>query len=71
MVSHRLDFVVKHMPAEGEGQLIDVYDGALPFSKEEAGKRVQAYADRPLKEEDLAPPPAEEDAPAEAAATSA
>jgi regulator of sirC expression with transglutaminase-like and TPR domain len=48
-------FVVKHVPAEGEAQLIDVYEGGQPMSRAEAERRVRALAGRALREEDLAP----------------
>jgi regulator of sirC expression with transglutaminase-like and TPR domain len=47
-------FVVRHVPAEGEGELIDVFEGGSPLSKEAAGKKVQELAGRPLREADLA-----------------
>jgi regulator of sirC expression with transglutaminase-like and TPR domain len=47
-------FVVRHVPAEGEGQLIDVFEGGAALSKEAAGKKVQELAGRPLREGDLA-----------------
>jgi regulator of sirC expression with transglutaminase-like and TPR domain len=34
-------FVVRHLPKEGEPQLIDVFDGAKLLSREEAGKKVR------------------------------
>jgi regulator of sirC expression with transglutaminase-like and TPR domain/S1-C subfamily serine protease len=46
-------FVVKHVPARGEPQLIDVYEAGQPLPKEAAGRKVEALAGRPLKEEDL------------------
>jgi regulator of sirC expression with transglutaminase-like and TPR domain len=47
-------FVVKHVPAKGEPQLIDVFEGGVPLSREEASKRVEAATGRPLQEEQLA-----------------
>jgi regulator of sirC expression with transglutaminase-like and TPR domain len=47
-------FVVKHVPAKGEPQLIDVFEGGVPLSREEAGKRVMAFTGSPLREEQLA-----------------
>jgi regulator of sirC expression with transglutaminase-like and TPR domain len=47
-------FVVKHVPAKGEPQLIDVYEGAKPMSREEASKLVEAYTGKPLHDEQLA-----------------
>jgi serine protease Do len=48
-------FVVRHVPAEGEPQLIDVYDGAKPLSREAAAEKVLGIAGQPLDEEYLAP----------------
>ena len=39
----------------GEARLIDVYEGGQPMTRAEADRRVRALADRPLREEDLAP----------------
>jgi regulator of sirC expression with transglutaminase-like and TPR domain len=47
-------FVVKHVPAKGEEQLIDVYEGAKPLSREAASKIVEAFSDEPLTDEQLA-----------------
>src|SRR5690606_2448324 len=33
-------FVVRHVPAEGEPQLIDVFEGGQPLSREDAEKKV-------------------------------
>jgi regulator of sirC expression with transglutaminase-like and TPR domain len=46
-------FVVRHVPAEGEPQLIDVFDGGKPMSRRQAEALVLASAGRPLTEEDL------------------
>jgi serine protease Do len=46
-------FVVRHVPAKGEAQLIDVYEGGQLLSREEAEKKVRVLAERPLSEEDL------------------
>jgi regulator of sirC expression with transglutaminase-like and TPR domain len=48
-------FVVKHIPAKGEPQLIDVFDSGRLMSREDAEKRVKDITDQPLKEEHLAP----------------
>src|SRR5262249_6316559 len=48
-------FVVQHVPAQDAGELIDVYEGGQPLSRDEADKKVRALARRPLKDEDLAP----------------
>jgi regulator of sirC expression with transglutaminase-like and TPR domain len=45
-------FMVQHLPAKGEPQLIDVYEGGRPLSLAEAGEKVQG---EPLKPEQLAP----------------
>src|SRR5262245_6722774 len=47
-------FVVRHEPEKGEGQLIDVFDGGKPLSREDAEKRVEEASGQPLKEEHLA-----------------
>ena len=48
-------FVVQHIPAAGEPQLIDVYDGATTLSREDANRRVKATRDREPTAEDFAP----------------
>ncbi len=48
-------FVVQHFPAEGDPQLIDVYEGATQVSRDEAGKRVKEATDRELSDADLKP----------------
>jgi S1-C subfamily serine protease/regulator of sirC expression with transglutaminase-like and TPR domain len=50
-------FVVKHVPSEGEEQLIDVFEGARMFSREEAAGLVKATYDRELADADLAGAP--------------
>lgn len=40
-------FVVEHVSSEGQRQLIDVYEGAAPLSREEAEKRVATFEDVP------------------------
>ncbi len=47
-------FVVRHVAAEGEPQLIDVFDGAATVSREEVKRRVKLASDRELVESDLA-----------------
>jgi serine protease Do len=47
-------FVVRLLPAKGKAQLIDVFAGGVPLDREEAGKRVEATAGRPLRDGDLA-----------------
>lgn len=46
-------FVVKHVPAKGEPQLIDAYEGGAKLTREEAAKRVEAITERPLEERHL------------------
>src|SRR5262249_3802443 len=47
-------FVVRHAPAKGEPQLIDVYEGGQPLTREEAAKKVREITRRPLDDEHLA-----------------
>jgi regulator of sirC expression with transglutaminase-like and TPR domain len=46
-------FVVKHVPAMGREQLIDVYEGARPMSRDEAAKTVEAITGQRLQEAHL------------------
>jgi regulator of sirC expression with transglutaminase-like and TPR domain len=46
-------FVVRYVPAKGEGQLIDVYEGGTPMSREEAEKKAEEITGKPLREEHL------------------
>lgn len=48
-------FMVKHVPAKGEPQLIDVYEGGQLLSREEVERKVKATSGGPLREEHLAP----------------
>jgi regulator of sirC expression with transglutaminase-like and TPR domain len=48
-------FVTQHRPAEGDGQLIDVFEGGKKLSRDDAGKLVQGFAQRKLQESDLEP----------------
>ena len=48
-------FVVRHLPKEGEPQLIDVFDGGKPLSREDAGKRVRELTGEDVTEAQLAP----------------
>jgi regulator of sirC expression with transglutaminase-like and TPR domain len=48
-------FVVRHLPAKGEAALIDVYDGGVSLTRDDAAKKVQDITGRPLREEFLAP----------------
>ena len=47
-------FVVRHVAAKGETQLIDVYEGGQRLSREEAEKKVRDITERRLRDEDLA-----------------
>ena len=47
-------FVVRHLPKEGEPQLIDVFDGGKPLSREEAGKKVRELTGEDITEAQLA-----------------
>jgi serine protease Do len=40
-------FVVRHVPTSGSSQLIDVYDGAKPLSKEDAEEKILAMTGEP------------------------
>jgi regulator of sirC expression with transglutaminase-like and TPR domain len=46
-------FVVRHVPKEGDPQLIDVYDSGAALTMEQAEKKVRDIAGRPLQKEDL------------------
>jgi serine protease Do len=46
-------FVVRHVPAKGEPQLIDVYEGGQRLSRQDAEKKVQDITGRPLRDDDL------------------
>ncbi len=46
-------FVVRHVPAEGEPQLIDVFDGATNVSLDTARSRVQEATEREPTDDDL------------------
>jgi regulator of sirC expression with transglutaminase-like and TPR domain len=46
-------FVVRHRPAKGEPQLIDVFDRGAFMTREEASKKVEAITGEPLTDEDL------------------
>ena len=48
-------FIVQHVPATGKRQLIDVYDGGRPLSREEAGQIVRTFTGEELRKEDLRP----------------
>ncbi len=48
-------FVVRYVPAKGDVQLIDVFEGGKALSREDAARKVQGTAERPLEEADLAP----------------
>jgi regulator of sirC expression with transglutaminase-like and TPR domain len=46
-------FVVRHVPAEGEPQLIDVFESATTISREEAERRLKENTEREPTEEDF------------------
>jgi regulator of sirC expression with transglutaminase-like and TPR domain len=46
-------FVVRHEPAKGDSQLLDVFDGGKPLSRDEAAKLVEGYTGEPLQPEHL------------------
>ncbi|MCI0641918.1 MAG: trypsin-like peptidase domain-containing protein [Gemmataceae bacterium] len=46
-------FIVRHEPAEGEKQLIDVFAGAKPMTREEAEARVQNITGEAAKKKDF------------------
>jgi regulator of sirC expression with transglutaminase-like and TPR domain len=46
--------LVRFEPAKGEAQLLDVYNGAKPLARAEAKKLVEAFTERPAREEDFA-----------------
>src|SRR5262249_15530463 len=48
-------FVVRHVPVKGKPQLIDVFDGAKPWSKADAERKVRDVTGKPLRQGDLAP----------------
>jgi regulator of sirC expression with transglutaminase-like and TPR domain len=47
-------FVVRHVPAKGEPRLIDVYDGGVVLSRDEAARKAEAISGQPLREAHLA-----------------
>jgi regulator of sirC expression with transglutaminase-like and TPR domain len=48
-------FVVRHVPAIGEPQLIDVFDGGKPLSRKDAEKKVEGTSGGTLTDEHLKP----------------
>ncbi len=48
-------FVVKYVPAKGEGHLIDVFEGGQFLSRADAEKKVKEITGRPLRDEHLTP----------------
>jgi regulator of sirC expression with transglutaminase-like and TPR domain len=46
-------FVVRHVPKEGDSQLIDVYDAGALLTMEQAEKKVRDITGRPLQKDDL------------------
>ncbi len=47
-------FVVRHEPAAGEPQLIDVFEGGVPLSRADADRKVKGITGERLKDEHLA-----------------
>jgi regulator of sirC expression with transglutaminase-like and TPR domain len=47
-------FIVRHEPAKGEKQLIDVYDGGTFLSEQDAEKIVRNFTGKPLQKKHLA-----------------
>ena len=47
-------FIVRHEPARGENQLIDVYDGGTFLSEQDAEKIVRNFTGKPLQKKHLA-----------------
>lgn len=48
-------FVVRYEPAEGESQLIDVFERGAPLSRDDADRMIRAATGRAPREEDFAP----------------
>jgi serine protease Do len=48
-------FIVEYRPAKGEPQLIDVYEGARPLTREEATDKARAITERAPRPEHFAP----------------
>ncbi|MFO0868939.1 MAG: tetratricopeptide repeat protein [Pirellulales bacterium] len=48
-------FIVKHVPRSGEEQLIDVFEGGKPLTREEAAAKVRSVAEIELRDEHLHP----------------
>ncbi len=48
-------FVVRHVPAKGKPQLIDVFEGAKPMSRADADAKVRGITGQGLRQSDLAP----------------
>ncbi len=46
-------FIVRHVPTEGDGQLVDVFEGGTLLSREDAAGLVRNFAGRELQDEDL------------------
>ena len=47
-------FVVRHLPAEGEPQLLDVFEEAEPLSRQQAEKKILEFTGQPATEEHFA-----------------
>ena len=54
MPSH---FIVRHIPAQGDAVLIDVYEGGKVMTKEQAVKKVEEMTGQPFKDDFLAATP--------------
>ena len=48
-------FVVRHVPSDGEPQLIDVFEGGKPMTRDEAADKVRSIAGVPLTDAHLEP----------------
>jgi serine protease Do len=48
-------FVVRHVPAKGKPQLLDVYEGGKPLSRADADRKVRDATGKGLRPGDLAP----------------
>jgi len=46
-------FVVRHVPREGEPQLIDVFEGGKPMTRDEADEKVRSITGQPLTDAHL------------------
>lgn len=46
-------FIARFVPTKGDAELLDVFEGAAPLTRDEADAMVRRFADRPLRDEDL------------------